>query len=144
MSSQGFDASSVKRSTWITGGAAVVLLISTLVAWWKVSVSVLGASISGSESGWDTGALGKLVFLVALIAIALVVVDFQKIEIPQMPVPVATALTGAGALAVVLVLWRFIDTPDHVDWAWGLYLALIASLVLTYGGWLKMQEDGAS
>jgi hypothetical protein len=141
MSSQGFDASSVKRSTWIAGGGAVVLLISTLVSWWKVSVSFLGQSVSGSESGWDTGALGKLVFLVALIAIALVVVDHMKIDVSQMPVPVSLALLGAGALAVLLVVIRAIDTPDHVDWAWGLYLAFIASLVLTYGGWLKLQEE---
>ncbi len=94
MSTQGFDASSVKRSTWIAGGGAVVLLLSTFFSWWKVSV--LGFSVT--RSGWDTGALGKLVFLVALIAIALVVVDFMKIDVSQLPVPVPLALLGAGAL----------------------------------------------
>ena len=136
MSTQGFDASSVKRSTWIAGGGAVVLLLPTFFSWW--TVSVLGFSVT--RSGGDTGALGKLVFLVALIAIALVVVDFMKIDISQLPVPVPLALLGAGALSVILVLWRFIDTPNHVDWAWGLYVALIAAAVLTYGGWLKLQE----
>jgi hypothetical protein len=136
MSTQGFDASQVKRSTWIAGGGAVVLLISTFLSWWKVSA--LGFSVNAS--GWDTGALGKLVFFVALIAIALVVVDHMKVDVSQLPVPVPLALLGAGVLSVLLVLLRFIDTPDHVDWAWGLYLALIASLVLTYGGWLKLQE----
>lgn len=136
MSTQGFDASSVKRSTWIAGGGAVVLLISTFVSWWKVSV--LGFSVT--RSGWDTGALGKLVFLVALIAIVLVVVDHMGVDVAQLPVPVPLALLGAGVLAVIFVLLRFIDTPNHVDWAWGLYLALLASLALTYGGWLKLQE----
>jgi hypothetical protein len=136
MSTQGFDASSVKRSTWIAGGGAVVLLISTFVSWWKVSV--LGFSVT--RSGWDTGALGKLVFLVALIAIVLVVIDHMGVDVAQLPVPVPLALLGAGVLAVIFVLLRFIDTPNHVDWAWGLYLALLASLALTYGGWLKLQE----
>ena len=77
----------------------------------------------------------------ALIAIALVVVDHMKIDVSQMPVPVSLALLGAGVLAVLLVVIRAIDTPDHVGWAWGLYLAFIASLVLTYGGWLKLQEE---
>jgi hypothetical protein len=135
MSSQGFDASSVKRSTWIAGAGAVVLLISVFLSWWKVTVL---SSVSVSASGWDTGALGKLVFFVALIAIALVVVDHQKVD---MPVPVGTALVVAGALAVLLVIIRFIDTPDGVDRAWGLYVAFLASLALTYGGWLKMQES---
>jgi hypothetical protein len=141
MSSQAFDASSVKRSTWIAGGGAVVLLISVFFSWWKVTATALGITISGSANGWDTGALGKLVFLVALVAIALVLIDHMQVDVTQMPIPVSLALLGCGALSVLLVLLRFIDTPSHVDWAWGLYLALIAALVLTYGGWLKLQEE---
>jgi hypothetical protein len=136
MSTQGFDASSVKRSTWVAGGGAVVLLLSTFFAWWKVSA--LGFSVNAS--GWDTGALGKLVFLMALIAIALVVVDHMKVELSWLPVPLPLALMGAAILAVLFVLIRFVDTPDHVDWAWGLYLALIASLVTAYGAFMKVQE----
>ena len=64
----------------------------------------------------------------------------MKIDVSQLPVPVPLALLGAGALAVIFVLLRFIDTPNHVDWAWGLYLALIAAAVTTYGAWLKLQE----
>jgi len=136
MSTQGFDASSVKRSTWVAGGGAVVLLLSTFFAWWKVSA--LGFSVNAS--GWDTGALGKLVFLMALIAIALVIVDHQQIELSWLPVQVPLVLMGASILAVLFVLMRFVDTPDHVDWAWGLYLALIASLVTAYGAFMKVQE----
>ena len=137
MSTQGFDASSVKRSTWIAGGGAVVLLISTFFAWWKVSA--LGFSVNAS--GWDTGGLGKLVFFVALIAIALVVIDHMKVDVSQMPIPVPLALLGAGALSVLLVVIRYIDTPDGVDRAWGIYVAFIAALVLTYGAWLKLQVE---
>ncbi len=136
MSTQGFDASSVKRSTWVAGGGAVVLLLSTFFAWWKVSA--LGFSVNAS--GWDTGALGKLVFLMALIAIALVIVDHQKIELSWLPVQVPLVLMGVSILAVLFVLMRFVDTPDHVDWAWGLYVALIASLVTAYGAFMKVQE----
>ena len=134
---QGFDASSVKRSTWIAGGGAVVLLISTFFSWWKVSA--LGFSVDAS--GWDTGALGKLVFFVALIAIALVVVDHMKVDISQLPVPVSLAVLGCGALSLLLVIIRYIDTPDGVSRAWGIYVAIVAAAVLTYGGWLKLQED---
>ena len=134
---QGFDASSVKRSTWIAGGGAVVLLISTFFSWWKVSA--LGFSVNAS--GWDTGALGKLVFFVALIAIALIVVDYMKVDISQLPIPVSLAVLGCGALSLLLVIIRYIDTPDGVSRAWGIYVAIIAAAVLTYGGWLMRQED---
>ncbi len=134
---QGFDASSVKRSTWIAGGGAVLLLISTFFSWWKVSA--LGFSVNAS--GWDTGGLGKLVFFVALIAIALIVVDHMKVDISQLPIPVSLAVLGCGALSLLLVIIRYIDTPDGVSRAWGIYVAIIAAAVLTYGGWLKLQED---
>jgi small-conductance mechanosensitive channel len=135
MSTQGFDASQVKRSTWIAGGGALVLWISTFLPWWKSSIVS-----SVHLSGWHTGALGKLVFFVALIALALVVVDFLKIEIPQLPWPISLLLLGAGALSLLLVIIRFIDTPDGASRAWGLYVAILAAAALTYGGWLKLQE----
>ena len=52
----------------------------------------------------------------------------MDVDVSQMPFPMSLALIldAAGASAVLLVLLRFLDTPDHVDRAWGLYLALIA------------------
>jgi hypothetical protein len=134
MSSQGFDAGSVRQSTWFAGGGAVVLLISTFVSWWKAG--------GRGAAGWDTGALGKLVFFVALISIVLVVIDHMGIDLSGSPVPfsIPVVLAVLAADAVQLVLLRFCDTPDGLDWAWGLYLALIASAALAYGAWLKLQE----
>jgi hypothetical protein len=137
MSSQGFDASSIKRSTWLTGGGAVVLLISTFFSWGKVSLGPITINVSG----WDTGALGKLVFFAALIAIILVVVDYMKVDVSQLPVPVSLALVGAAAAGLLFVILRFLFMPDGLSRAWGLYLAIIAAAVLAYGAWLKLQED---
>ena len=139
MSQQGFDASSIKRSTWIAGAGAVLLLISTFVSWWKVSA--LGFSVNAS--GWDTGALGKLVFFVALIAVIAVVVDHMDVDVSSSPISMAALILTCGCVGVLLVLIRYFDTPDGVDHAWGIYLALIAAAVLTYGGWEKLQQAGA-
>jgi hypothetical protein len=137
MSSPGFDASSIKRSTWLTGGGSIVLLISTFLSWGKFSVGPVTLNVSG----WDTGALGKLVFFAALIAIILVVVDYMKVDVSQMPIPVSLALMGAAAAGLLFVVLRFLFMPDGLSRAWGLYLAIIAAAVLTYGAWLKLQED---
>jgi hypothetical protein len=137
MSSKGFDASSIKRSTWLTGGGSVVLLISTFFSWGKFSVGPVTLNVSG----WDTGALGKLVFFAALIAIILVVVDYLKVDVSQMPVPVSLALVGAAAAGLLFVILRFLFMPDGLSRAWGLYLAIIAAAALAYGAWLKLQED---
>ena len=98
MSSQGFDASSVKRSTWLAGGGAVVLLISTFFSWGKVSLGPLSLNVSG----WDTGALGKLVFFAALIAVILVVVDYMKVDVSQMPDPGVARPGGRGRSRVAV------------------------------------------
>ena len=138
MSSQGFDASTVKRSTWLTAGGSVVLLISTFFSWGKFSAGPLSINISG----WDTGALGKLVFFAALIAILLVVVDYMNVDVSQMPVPVSLALAVTAGAALLFVILRFLFMPDGLSRAWGLYLAIIAAAVLAYGAWLKLQEEG--
>ena len=137
MSSNGFDASSIKRSTWLTGGGSVVLLISTFFSWGTFSVGPVTLNVSG----WDTGALGKLVFFAALIAIILVVVDYMKVDVSQMPVPISLALVGAAAAGLLFVILRFLFMPDGLSRAWGLYLAIIAAAALAYGAWLKLQED---
>ena len=140
MGSQGFDASAIKRSTWLTGGGSVVLLLSTFFAWGKFSAGPLSISISG----WDTGALGKLVFFAALIAVLLVVVDYMKVDVSQMPFPLSLALALAAGAGLVFVILRFLFMPDGLSRAWGLYLAIIAAAVLAYGAWLKLQEDEAA
>jgi hypothetical protein len=137
MSSHAFDASTIKRSTWLTGAGSVVLLISVFFNWGKVSLGPLSVGVKG----WDTGALGKLVFFAALIAILLVVVDYMKVDVSQMPIPVSLALAGAAAAGLFFVILRFLFMPDGLSRAFGLYVAIIAAAVLAYGAWLKLQED---
>jgi hypothetical protein len=129
--------SSVKRSTWIAGGGALVLLISTFFSWGSVDIGPLSISVSG----WDTGALGKLTFLAALVALILVIVDQMKIDVSSLPIPVSLALIGAAGLGLLFVVLRFLFMPDGLGRAWGLYLAIIAAAVAVYGAWLKLQED---
>jgi len=65
----------------------------------------------------------------------------------ELPAPVV--LLGLGALAVVLVLYRIIDipvdgdVPDQVDLSRkvGIFIALIASGAVAYGGWRTNTES---
>ena len=46
----------------------------------------------------------------------------MKVDVSRMPVPVPLALLGASTAGRVLfVILRFLDMPDGVSWAWGLY-----------------------
>jgi hypothetical protein len=58
--------------------------------------------------------------------------------------PLSTVVTVAGALSTLLVLYRILDPPADADRKFGVFLGLILAAVLTYGGWLAMQEEGTS
>ena len=78
MSQQGFDASSINRSTWIAGvrrGPSSYLDVR------RPGGRCPRCGFSVNASGWDTGALGKLIFFVALIAVIAVVVDHMDVDV---------------------------------------------------------------
>lgn len=135
-SGSSFDPSTVSRATWIAAGGALVLLISVFLSWYKVSIE--GYSASGS--GWDTVDTAKIVALLALIALAALVIEMFVSNI-TLPLPASLIVIGAGGLSVLLVLLKIIDKPGSgLSLAWGIFVALIAAAVTTYGGYMKMNE----
>ncbi len=78
----------------------------------------------------------------------------------NMPVAPSAIIAGLGILAFVLILFRLIITPDpgggadfapagvdieiDVSRKIGVFLGLLASAGMAIGGWLSMQEEGAS
>jgi hypothetical protein len=137
-----FDWSKVSPATRIAGGGAIVLLISCFLSWRHVSAGPLSAS----QSGWSAYSFGKLAALAALVAIAVVVIEQVRPDI-TLPVHPALALVACGGIGVFCALWRilFVGDPDvsgiDVSPSYGVFVALIAAGVLTYGGWRRMSES---
>jgi hypothetical protein len=140
----------------IAGIAGLVLLIDLWFKWYGVKVSAGGAlqnfSIGVSANAWESfGFIDIILFLVALIAIGVAVLRALD-RLPDMPYSPAALVTGAGGLALLLILYRTIDTPvdTHgvngidVTRKFGLWLGLLSAAAITYGGWRAMQESGAS
>ena len=141
------DTSKLTPGDISAGVGGVVLLISLWLPWYGVSVNVAGFSASSDASGWEVfSTIDIILFLVAIAAIALVVLKAAG----QLPaeVPVALVLLGLGGLAVLLILYRLIDTPapsdlpDQVDVSRkiGLFLGLIGAAGVAYGGWRANME----
>jgi hypothetical protein len=69
---------------------------------------------------------------------------------PEMPYSPALLVGIAGAVAFLLVLFRVLvqpfDVPDQVDITrkFGIWLGLLSTIAMAYGGWRAMQEAGAS
>jgi hypothetical protein len=152
-----FDRSRLNQGELISGIAGVVLLIDLWFKWYGVNVSgggglLKGFSIGVSADAWEVFSVIDIVlFLVALTAIGVAVLRAVD-RMPELPFPPATLVAAAGGLAVLLILFRFIDTPVDTNGVqgidvtrkFGVYLGLLAAAAVTYGGWRSMQETGAT
>ena len=142
------DTSRLTPGDISAGVGGIVLLISLFLPWYGVSVKVAWFSASSDGSGWEVFSfIDILLFLIAIAAIALVVLK----AIDQLPaeVPVPLVLLGLGALGVLLILYRLIDTPapsdlpDQVDVSRkiGIFIGLIGAAGVAYGGWRTNMES---
>ena len=64
-----------------------------------------------------------------------------------LPVAASALTAGLGIAAVVMVVLRMVFQPgpnEFIELRFGIWLALIASAVIAYGGWEAMQEEGTS
>ena len=151
-----FDRNRLSQGELIAGIAGFVLLIDLWVDWYGVKLSaggvLQGLNIGVSANAWESfSVIDVILFLVALVAIGVAVLRALN-NLPSMPYPPATLLTIAGAVGLLLVVFRIIDTPvdthgvEGIDVTRkiGVWIGLLATAALTYGGWRAMQESGAS
>jgi hypothetical protein len=139
--------SSTPRATWdfsrltsadkIVAGATLVTMISIWLPWYSGHYTALGQSSTGSVSGTADHGWLWLEFLVALVVLAYLA-SRAAWEQPPFRLPVAheTALIAATGLQFLLIVIAFFAMPSSdgiagftVSWAFGAFLALIASIV---------------
>jgi hypothetical protein len=158
--SASFDFAAVPRSVWISAGGALVLLISVFFSWYTATASVTlpgGGSISrsASGSGWDSGDGAKLVFLLALVILAVWAVDLFADDV-TLPFPASMVALALGAAALLVCVIKFFSKPGGPDLtsfggtlhfsvsvAWGLYVAILAAIAVIVGAYLRMNETSS-
>jgi hypothetical protein len=127
----------VSRATWIAAGSAIILFISCFLAWYSISTPLGSASVDGTHEN-----LGKLVLLLSIAALAVLGLELFATNV-TLPLPSSLILLGIGGFSALLALIKMLDKPySGLSIGFGLYLALIASIALAVGGYLKMQEEG--
>ena len=149
-----FDRNRLSQGELIAGVAAVVLFFAMFMDWYgaKVKAGPLGTFGGGlgGPNAWQSFSLIDLILLLTILIAVGVAVLRGLNRLPDMPYPPATLIAIAGAIAFLLVLFRLIvqpfDVPDGVDITrkLGIWLGLIASAGMAYGGWRAMQEAGTS
>jgi hypothetical protein len=126
-----------RRVTWV---AALVLALSSFTGWYA------GSSESGptvSVIGWHVGVLGKLIFFVGLVLLALAALREFGFELPP-SIPESLVVIALGSLGTIFVLIRLIDIPDSIVAAGrgiGIWISLLAALAVIGGGLLTASEE---
>lgn len=130
--------------------AGVVLLIALFLPWYGAEAQFGGVSVSESANAWQTlSFIDLLLFVIAAVAIGVSVARATG-SLPA-DVPAALLVVAAGALGVLLVLFRLVDIPapelpEVADGSFefgrkiGLFVALLASAGIAYGGWRANME----
>jgi len=123
---------------WLGG---LVLTLGAFMGWYSVEGDLRGRL---SVLGWNTGAIGKLVFVIGLAVLLLLGLRAFGVELPP-SIPDGLVIAGLGLTATILVLIRLIDIPEKFEPAVGrgigLWLSLLAALLLIVAGLLKSAED---
>lgn len=116
--------------------------------WYGTTATFGAVDVAYDRSAWQAfGYIDLLLFLVIALALGLVIARMAD-SMPPLPQPPGLIVAAAGALAVLLILFRLVFVPDgdvRVDGVdlgrrLGILLALLAAGGITFGGWTTMTE----
>ena len=120
--------------------AGIVLAVSSFTGWYTGE----GQGVTISVLGWNTGVLGKLVFVIGLVLIGIAVAREFGFELPP-SVPESLVVIALGSLATIFVLIRLISIPDSIPppagRGIGIWISLFASLAVIVAGLLRASEE---
>jgi len=143
------DTSRISFGEMVAGVSAVALLIFMFLPWYGVSTDVPGFAASVNANAWEALSLiDILLFLVILVTLALVGARAMGNLPTNLPAPPGLMIAIAGAVALVLILFRIISIPgpdvdiQGVEFGRkiGIFLGLIAAGGITFGGYTAMNE----
>lgn len=149
------EADRLSTGEKISAVSAILLFVFMFFDWFGVEVSgVPGFSgdISGSGgSAWDALDVIPIFLMLAIVAaIGVAVIRLTDADI-ELPVSLNSIVAALGGFAVLLVLFRILFPPDFGSFGGvevdatlklGIFLGLLASAGIAYGGYSAMREEG--
>jgi hypothetical protein len=123
------DTRQMSQGQMIAAAGGVLLFIFLFLPWFGQGDLNL--------SGWE-GQSSTDVYLLITALVAVVLAGGLGPPVPGVTPSGATALLGA--VATILLLWLVIfDVPDGLGREIGLYLSLLASAAIAFGGWTSAE-----
>jgi hypothetical protein len=140
----------------ISAAAAFILFASMFLDWFGAKVAGVpgfSGSIEGSGGGasaWDALEVIPVFLMLAIVlALGVALVRLTDADL-ELSISLNAFVAAAGALAVLLILYRILFPPGFgipgvaVDTTLrlGIFIGLIAAAGIAYGGWSAMREEG--
>jgi hypothetical protein len=146
------DAGKLGRGELIAAVSGAALFIIMFLPWFGYDFGSagdvaenLGVSVPDANfNAWESfGFIDIVLFVTVIVAVAFGVAAAMARDV-TLPVAASAITAGLGILSLVLVAYRLLDTPSESSRKFGLFLGLIATAGIAYGGWVGMQEEGTS
>jgi hypothetical protein len=152
------DADRLGRGEQIAGICAVILFIFMFFNWFSLPDEVNGvptgvglaeaAGIDTSINAWQAYDFTDLILLVTIVVAAGGAVATLMARDVALPVAASAITAGLGILSFVFVAFSILNTPSEgpidLDRSWGVFVGLVLTAGIAYGGWMSMQEEGTS
>ena len=125
------------------GGVALFTVLS--FNWYRGEELGFGVGVSAWRAfAW----IDVILALLAALAVSHALLRAAGVELDRMPLAFGGIVTMAGAVAVCLVVFRWVDLPDEVgadrivSRRIGPFLALVAALGIVLGSMMAVEERG--
>jgi hypothetical protein len=130
------DAMRVRQGRLIAGVGGLLLFGFLFLPWF--------GQAGVNSTGWEGQSTTDIYLLItAMVAVAAFLPGSRASLIPGVSMSGAAALLGA--VATILLIWlSFIDFPSGADRKVGVYLALLAAIVIAIGGYMSTQDAPVS
>jgi hypothetical protein len=127
------DSVDVRRGRLVVGIGGLMLFGFLFLPWF--------AEAGLNRDGWEGQSSTDIFLLItALVAVASALPAGRAHLLPGVTMSGAAAVLGA--VATVILIWlSFIDFPSGADRKIGVYLALVAAVVITVGAYMSAQEE---
>jgi hypothetical protein len=133
----------LSRGEQLAGIAGLVLiLVMFLFAWYGIPEFAGAASFPGADA-FDALDDWVNIILVFTAFSAMALALFGS-DVSRAPIPLSTITTVLGGISSIVLLIYLISPPHELDRKFGIWLGLISAVAIALGGYMAMQEEGAS
>jgi hypothetical protein len=143
------DFTRLSQGEKVAGVSGILLFIIMFLSWFglpdnPITTAFGNAGVDTTANAWQSFDFIDIVLLITVIAaVGLVALVLSDVEV-GLPVAASAIVAGLGALSTLLILYRILDPPAEASREFGVFLGLIAAAAIAVGGYLAMQEEGAS